>query len=546
MLFTFYCFLNNIISSFFFLRALVLWGFVMSSVAALEDDWHAKFYYAEPPRMILSSTDGDGPIVELPSFLELHSATRHYREMADGIIKQLSMSHEVALRTEEIFLYHNRSSTQSLSYHLEKKISKTAELLEHNAFVLEEILKPFPVNAIESSTSNLVCTLDEESIFGLSPSAAESSTDVQHSLARFIPSFGSKKANSDNVNEEQPYEEAVQIIAHLTRDWSKDGANLRDEFGWIKEQLWRYHYEMIPNNTESVLSPILVPGAGIGRLAFDLAFAQDEECSSDCFVYPFAVEAMDNSIVMAAAAHHLFHIHKSGNVTDDSMANNQGQTKIYPFVSDSLTNEVDTQWRWDSTEIPEQSVLEQLHTMHDQQPHQRPKLSYTVGDFVTTYSSPSKRGQYGSLVSLFFIDTATNIYEYILTIRHLLRNGGVWINLGPVQWHRNSQLHPTTNELRDMIQAVGFEVKHWEVSEKLVAYRHPDDLDSTYSKVRGSRSTRSEAYRPLKFVAVLKTDESSSDEQEECLLLSIQKVRLLTGRRSIFNMRLDSDEEPDG
>ena len=503
--------------------------------AALEDDWHAQFYYAEPPQILSSSTNGDGPLVELPSFLELHSATRHYRNLAGSIVKQLSMSHEVALRTEEIFFgpIHNRSA-QSLSHHLEMKISKTAELLEHNAFVLEEILKPFPVNVIESSTTNLVCTLDEDNVFGLSPSAQESSSDVQHSLARYIPSFGANTANSDNFNEEQPYEEAVQIIAHLTRDWSKDGTILRDEYNWIKEQLWRHH--SFPTTTESVLSPILVPGAGIGRLAFDLAFAQDEECTSECFVqYPFAVEANDNSIVMAAAAHHLFHIHNTDKVTDDSMSNKEGQTKIYPFVSDSFTNEVDSQRRYDS------AVLEKLHIMCDQK--SRPKLSYTVGDFVTTYSSPSKRGQYGSLVSLFFIDTATNIYDYIFTIRHLLRNRGVWINLGPVQWHRNSQLHPTTNELRDMIQAAGFDIKYWEVSEKLVAYRHPDDLDSTHSKERGSRSTRSEAYRPLKFVAVLKTDESSRDgQEEECLLSSIQKVRLMTGRQPIVNTPLV--EEP--
>eukprot|EP00984_Skeletonema_dohrnii_P015540 scaffold6739_cov186-Skeletonema_dohrnii-CCMP3373.AAC.2 len=509
------------------------------SSAELEDEWHAKFYYAGPS--LLSSTDGDGSIVELPSFLELNSATRHYREMAEGIIKQLSMSHEVALRTEEIFFRHNRSTKQSLSHHLEKKISKAAELLEHNAFVLEEILKPFPVNALEPSTANLICRMDEES------KAVESSSDVQHTIARYIPSFSAKNANGDNVNEEQPYAEAVQIIAHLTRDWSEEGAILREEFGWIKQQLWRYHYEM-NQTTESVLSPILVPGAGIGRLAFDLAFAQDEECTNDCFAsYPFAVEAMDNSIVMAAAAYHLFHY------SNDSMASNQGQTKIYPFVSDSLSNEVDTQRRWDSAQIPEQSVMDQLRNVHEWQPHQRPKLSYTVGDFVTTYSSTSKQGCYGSLVSVFFIDTATNIYEYILTIRHLLKNGlkngGVWINLGPVQWHQNCQLHPTTNELRDMIEAAGFEIKHWEVSEKLVAYRHPDDLDSCHSKERGSRSTRSEAYRPLKFVAVLKTDESprkSKDKEEQCLLSSIQKVRLSTGRRSIVNhIHRDFVEEPD-
>ena len=506
---------------------------------ASSEDWQAQFYYAGP---VLPSTDRDGSkLVELPSFIELNTAIRHYREMASGIIQQLSISHEIALRTEKILYPPNQNTTKLLSQHLERKISKAAQLLEHNAFVLEKILKPFPVSAIEPEAADFLYKMDEEN---LPDEDVDSSSDLKHTIARYIPPFSA--ANGDNANEEKPYAEAVQIIAHLTRDWTREGAILRDEFNWIKEQLWSYHRDSMISTSESALSPILVPGAGIGRLAFDLAFEENNDCSDDYFVhYQFAVEAMDNSIVMAAAAHHLFHIHSNdnnGNITDDQIYN-RGQLKIYPFVADSLSNEVDTEWRWDSAHIPEHSVLHKLSQLNDPQILQRPKLSYTIGDFVTTYSSPSKRGKYGSLVSVFFIDTATNIYEYILTIKHALKDGGVWINLGPVQWHSNSQLQPSTNELREMIEAAGFEVKHWEVSEKLVAYRHQDDLDSTYSKDRGSRSTRSEAYRPLRFVATLNTDAPSGDEQEESLLSSIQKVRLSTGRRSIVNMHHDFVED---
>ena len=477
-----------------------------------DEQWQAKFYFYAS----IDSLNGDETVVELPSFLELNSATRHYREMADGILKRLALSHEVALRTEEILMSKSQSSsTKSLSHHLEKKISKSAELLEHNAFVLEEILKPFPVEGIpiiESPSIKLHNTFPSQ--------AAETFTDVEHTLARYIPPYyGTNK--KDDVNEEQPYEEAVQIIAHLTRDWSKDGSVIRDQtFGWIKQTLWRHHYE-----SAAPLSPILIPGAGTGRLAFDLAFAYDEKCTSDCIQFPFSVEGMDNSVTMAAAANHMFHILTKNDT------NSNGKLKIYPFVSDSHTNEVDTQRRWDSTTIPEESVLKQLHIIHKQSPHQRPKLSYTVGDFVTTYSLPSKREAYGSLVTLFFIDTATNIYEYIFTIHHLLRNGGVWINYGPVQWHRNSQLHPTTNELRDLIQLCGFKILFWEISEELVAYRHPDD------DLGSSRSTRSEAYRPLKFVAA-KSDPSSKNHKDDCLS-SIEEVRLRTGRRSIVNLNHD-------
>src|SRR5210317_1394620 len=329
-----------------------------------DEQWQAKFYYYAS----IDSLNGDETVVELPSFLDLNSATRHYREMADGILKQLALSHEVALRTEEILMSKSQSSsTQSLSHHLEKKISKTAELLEHNAFVLEEILEPFPVEGIptiENTSITLHNTFPSQ--------AAETFTDV-HTLARYIPPYyGTNK--KDDVNEEQPYEEAVQIIAHLTRDWSNDGSLIRDQtYSWIKQTLWRHHYESVDSPVSSPLSPILVPGAGTGRLAFDLAFAYDEKCTSDCMQFPFAVEAVDNSITMAAAAHHMIHItYKDDTIRTKNNTISNGKLKIYPFVSDSLSNEVDTQRRWDSTIIPEESVLNQLHIIHKQLPHQRP------------------------------------------------------------------------------------------------------------------------------------------------------------------------------
>jgi hypothetical protein len=130
---------------------------------------------------------------------------------------------------------------------------------------------------------------------------------------------------------------------------------------------------------------------------------------------------------------------------------------------------------------------------------------------------------YGSIGTCFFIDTATNIYEYIMTIRNLLRTGGVWFNLGPVQWHQNAQLQPTTDELKGMISLAGFKVVHWEINDKLLAYRHPEDILA---------GTRAEAYRPLKFVVVLGTNEHVQDDAEidDNLISSMKKLRQVTGR----------------
>jgi len=37
------------------------------------------------------------------------------------------------------------------------------------------------------------------------------------------------------------------------------------------------------------------------------------------------------------------------------------------------------------------------------------------------------------VVTCFFIDTAANILDYLLSIRKLLVEGGIWINMGPLQ-----------------------------------------------------------------------------------------------------------------
>ena len=199
----------------------------------------------------------------------------------------------------------------------------------------------------------------------------------------------------------------------------------------------------------------------------------------------------------------------------------QQQHCIYPFVSDPQRNEIDSMKRFEQEIFPDSVALEAYETYHsnimmmlntgeilngvDNNPSHRlllPNLSYTVGDFVSTYSTPSKRGQYDIIVTSFFIDTATNIYEYIMIMKHLLHSSNVslWVNCGPVQWHPCALLHPTVEELRDILEVSGFELITWEIAEDVVAYRHSDDLAGGVD----ARYTRSEGYRPLRFVASLK------------------------------------------
>ena len=60
------------------------------------------------------------------------------------------------------------------------------------------------------------------------------------------------------------------------------------------------------------------------------------------------------------------------------------------------------------------------------------------------------------------------------------------------------------------MEASGFEVITWEISKETVAYRHPDDGGDDV--LQAARYTRSEAYRPLRFVARLVVDSINADD----------------------------------
>ena len=152
-------------------------------------------------------------------------------------------------------------------------------------------------------------------------------------------------------------------------------------------------------------------------------------------------------------------------------------------------------------------------------------LSYTVTSFsptnpyykwLTKSSSSLSHAnknelKYHAIVTCFFLDTATSVLDYIYLIYNLLyvddkerntshtttsgdysndeNNNGIWINVGPLQWHANTILPLSVNELKKIIISTGmFDILHWSVDDTTsqpVSYRndnfstnnHDDDND---------------------------------------------------------------------
>ncbi|MCJ1308722.1 hypothetical protein MMC25_002376 [Agyrium rufum] len=76
------------------------------------------------------------------------------------------------------------------------------------------------------------------------------------------------------------------------------------------------------------------------------------------------------------------------------------------------------------------------------------------GDFVTLYGSKAKADTYDAVVTVFFIDTAQDVMQYVETVRNCLKTGGVWINAGPLLWHHeNSKSRASNTAVRDHLRS---------------------------------------------------------------------------------------------
>ncbi|TKA71060.1 hypothetical protein B0A55_07234 [Friedmanniomyces simplex] len=74
------------------------------------------------------------------------------------------------------------------------------------------------------------------------------------------------------------------------------------------------------------------------------------------------------------------------------------------------------------------------------------RMNMTAGDFCELYLESRYRSAFDAVTTCFFIDTASNVIDYIETVKHTLRSGGIWINLGPLLWHFEATPTPADTE----------------------------------------------------------------------------------------------------
>ncbi len=85
-----------------------------------------------------------------------------------------------------------------------------------------------------------------------------------------------------------------------------------------------------------------------------------------------------------------------------------------------------------------------------------------AGDFLDVYGEESA-DSWDCVATVFFLDTARNVIEYIERIHKILKPGGTWVNLGPLLYHfadmsSHSSIELPYEEIRNVIIKTGFTI----------------------------------------------------------------------------------------
>ena len=204
-------------------------------------------------------------------------------------------------------------------------------------------------------------------------------------------------------------EKVRYVLKDLVREWSAEGSVERSQ---SYDKIVKLLCECFPDvgkNPElgtSQRPKVLIPGCGLRRLVLEVASKG------------FRVEGNEFSYYMLFTSAFMM-----------NYATRKNQWCIYPYVLQSCNVRTD-QDQCRGVHIPDVCASDGADMVIS--PDQ---MSICGGDFVEVYGRPEAKGKWDAVITCFFLDTAPNFLTYLEVIAHALKDGGVWINLGPLLWH---------------------------------------------------------------------------------------------------------------
>ncbi|KAJ5005057.1 Carnosine N-methyltransferase [Colletotrichum sp. SAR 10_66] len=198
-------------------------------------------------------------------------------------------------------------------------------------------------------------------------------------------------------------DKARSTLRQFFRDWSADGAEERRAcYGPVLDAVAH-------ERQDAAAAPlkVLVPGAGLGRLVFELCRAGHD------------AEGNEISYHQLLASSYIL-----------NCTTGPGQHTVYPWVH-SFSNHRTRTNHLRSCAIPDIHPASALAAAGPSVG----SMSMCAADFLCLYADAEHADAYDAVATVFFLDTAPNLIRYLETIHHCLRPGGVLINFGPLLWH---------------------------------------------------------------------------------------------------------------
>ncbi|KAL2818354.1 N2227-like protein-domain-containing protein [Aspergillus granulosus] len=210
-------------------------------------------------------------------------------------------------------------------------------------------------------------------------------------------------ATSSDVNK------AHSTIRQFYRDWSEEGQPERDVCHTPVLEDLRDEFSGRLAAGEGIR--VLVPGAGLGRLVFEICRAGFDAEGNEISYHQLLASSWVLNHTAGPKSHRLFPF--ALHFSNLQSRRQQLQQFLIPDVH------------------PGAAMLEA------QRNPDTPfgTMSMTAADFVVLYSNPSQKDAFNAVATVFFIDTAPNLIRYIEAIRNCLKPNGLWINVGPLLWH---------------------------------------------------------------------------------------------------------------
>ncbi|KAI8913922.1 N2227-domain-containing protein [Powellomyces hirtus] len=230
---------------------------------------------------------------------------------------------------------------------------------------------------------------------------------------------------------ESDMDKVRSTLRQFARDWSSEGRLERqltyDPILAELEQRFSHLDEAQRGNLH-----ILVPGAGLGRLAFDIVKRG------------FSCQGNEFSFYMLLGSHFIL-----------NRATEVNQFELYPWIH-SFSNHLNASAQLNAVRIPDVLTNGIPSTA---------EFSMVAGDFTEVYGTPDNEGAWDVIVTCFFIDTAKNIVDYIDIMHRALKPNGLWINLGPLLYHwegmeNEMSIELTLEELKYVVRKKGFRLEN--------------------------------------------------------------------------------------